>query len=186
ILDNLIAQGKVEPMLVVMTLGYGAPEIVSRNAPFRDPGIRQRSFERYRDSLFQEVMPKFEKDYRVTADRSMRAIAGLSMGGAESLYVGLNALDKFAYIGAFSSGGLGEDLGAQFPKLDSAANSKLKLLYISCGTEDRLIESNRKVIDFLKSKQVTATLRETTGGHTWMVWRRNLADFAPMLFRKAS
>ncbi|MBC8165600.1 MAG: esterase, partial [Bryobacteraceae bacterium] len=183
ILDNLIAQGKVQPMLVVMTLGYGAPEIVSRNAPFRDSGIRQRSFERYRDSLFQEVMPKFEKDYRVTADRSMRAIAGLSMGGAESLYVGLNALDKFAYVGAFSSGGLGEDLGAQFPKLDSAANSKLKLLYISCGTEDRLIESNRKVIDFLKSKQVTATLRETTGGHTWMVWRRNLADFAPMLFR---
>jgi enterochelin esterase family protein len=186
ILDNLIAQGKAQPMIVVMTLGYGAPEIVSPSAQggLRDPGIRQRSFDRYRDSLFQEVMPRIEKDYRASKDRTARAIAGLSMGGAESLFVGLNATDKFAYIGAFSSGGLGNDLPAQFPNLGPTANTDLRLLYISCGTEDRLIDANRKFIEFFKSKGVNATLRETPGAHTWTVWRRNLADFAPMLFQK--
>lgn len=185
ILDNLIAQGKAQPMIVVMTLGYGAPEIVSPSAQgLRDPNIRQRSFDRYRDSLFQEVIPRIEKDYRASKDRAARAIAGLSMGGAESLFVGLNATDKFAYIGAFSSGGLGNDLPAQFPKLGPSANTDLRLLYISCGTEDRLIDSNRKFVELFQSKGVNATLRETPGAHTWTVWRRNLADFAPMLFQK--
>ena len=185
ILDNLIAQGKAQPMIVVMTLGYGAPEIVSPAAQgLRDPAVRQRSFDRYRDSLFQEVMPRIEKEYRASKDRTARAIGGLSMGGAESLFVGLNATDKFTYIGAFSSGGLGNDLPAQFPKLGPGANTDLRLLYISCGTEDRLIDANRKFVEFFKSKGVNATLRETPGAHTWTVWRRNLADFAPMLFQK--
>ena len=109
ILDNLIAQGKAKPMLIVMTLGYGAPEIVSRTGGgMRDPGIRQRNMDRYRDALFAEVIPQIEKDYNVSKDREQRAIAGLSMGGAESLYTGLNAINKFAWIGAFSAGGLGE------------------------------------------------------------------------------
>ena len=108
ILDNLIAQGKAKPMLVVMPLGYGAPEIVSRNGPrLRDPGLRQRNFDKFRDALLAEVIPEVEKSYRVAKDRGSRAIAGLSMGGAESLYTGLNALDRFAWVGAFSSGGLG-------------------------------------------------------------------------------
>jgi enterochelin esterase-like enzyme len=185
ILDNLIAQSKAQPMLIVMTLGYGAPEIVSPAAQgLRDPGVRQRSFDRFRDSLLQEVIPRIEKDYRASKDRTARAIAGLSMGGAESLYVGLNATDKFAYIGAFSSGGLGNDLAAQFPKLGPGANEDLRLLYISCGTEDRLIDANRKFVEFFKSKQVNASLRETPGAHTWTVWRRNLADFLPLLFQK--
>jgi hypothetical protein len=90
ILDNLIAAGKAKPMLVVMTLGYGAPEFVSRGfGVFRDVALRQRNYERYRDALFTEVMPFVENTYRVTADRESRAIAGLSMGGAESLFVGL-------------------------------------------------------------------------------------------------
>jgi enterochelin esterase family protein len=187
ILDNLIAQGKAEPMLVVMTLGYGDLGMVAPGTQaFNDPALRQRSFDRFRDALFQEVMPRIEKDYRASKDRTARAIAGLSMGGAESLYTGLNALNRFAYVGAFSSGGLGEDLPGQFPKLDASASSQLKLLYITCGTEDRLIKFNRTFVDFLKSKQVNATLRETPGAHTWMVWRRNLADFAPLLFQKKS
>jgi enterochelin esterase-like enzyme len=188
ILDNLIAQRKAQPMLVVMTLGYGAPEIVSRTGPaFRDPELRQRSFDRFRDSLFEEVMPMVEKEYRVAKDRTMRAIAGLSMGGAETLYVGLNNLNRFAYIGAFSSGGLGEKLAAQFPNLDgSTANSQLRLFWISCGVDDRLLESNRKFVEFMKSRSVEVKLRETPGAHTWMVWRRNLSEFAPMLFQKKS
>src|SRR5262249_50441704 len=95
ILDNLILQGKAKPMLVVMPLGYGAPEIVSRGVgSFRDADLRRRNYDRFRDALFTEVMPEVERTYRAAKDRSARAIAGLSMGGAESLYTGLNALDR--------------------------------------------------------------------------------------------
>lgn len=184
ILDNLIAQGKAKPMLVVMTLGYGAPEIVSRaGGALRDPSIRSRNYDRFRDALFSEVIPQVEKSYRASKDRKNRAIAGLSMGGAESLYVGLNAIDRFAWVGAFSSGGLGEDYEKTFSKLDAKSASQLQLLWIACGTEDRLIEANRKMKDWLKSKDVKFTPVETPGAHTWMVWRRNLSEFAPLLFR---
>lgn len=183
ILDNLIAQGKAKPMLVVMPLGYGAPEIVRRGGPgLRDASLWRRNVERFRDATLQEVMPVVEKAYRVSKDRTQRAIAGLSMGGAESLFTGLNALDTFAYVGAFSSGGLQPDHDATFPGLDAKANQRLRLLWISCGAEDRLIEGNRKLIEWLKSKSIRHTWVETGGAHTWMVWRRNLAEFAPLLF----
>ncbi len=184
ILDNLIAQDKAKPMIVVMPLGYGAPEIVTRGfTAFRDVSLRQRNMDRFRDALLTEVIPQVEKTYRALTDRNSRAIAGLSMGGAESLYSGLNALDHFAWVGAFSSGGLGEDFNAQFPSLDSKANAQLHLLWIACGTEDRLIEPNRKFREWLASKGIQHTDIETTGMHTWMVWRRNLAAFASLLFQ---
>jgi enterochelin esterase family protein len=184
ILDNLIAQGKAKPMLVVMPLGYGAPEIVRAGlGGFRDPGLRQRNFDRFRDALLTEVIPRVEKSYRVAADRGSRAVAGLSMGGAESLYTGLNALDRFAWIGAFSSGGLTETFDADFPALDAKTNERLRLLWIACGTEDRLIDVNRKIRAWLTSKGIRYTALETPGAHTWMVWRRNLADFASQLFK---
>jgi enterochelin esterase family protein len=185
ILDSLIAEGKAKPMIVVMPLGYGAPEIVTRTGPaFRDTGLRQRNFDKFRDALLNEVMPAVEKDYKVSKDRNSRAIAGLSMGGAESLYTGLNALDRFAWVGAFSAGGLGEDYSTQFPSLDDKANGKLHLLWIACGTDDRLIEPNRKFVEWLKSKQIRVTQIETPGAHTWMVWRNNLVNFAPLLFQE--
>jgi len=184
ILDNLIAQGKAKPMLIVMTLGYGAPEILSARGPrFRDPSLRERNMSRFRDALFNEVMPQVEKSYHVAKDRSARAIAGLSMGGAESLYTGLNAIDRFAWIGAFSSGGMGDDFNATFPKLDAKTGAQLRLLWIACGTDDRLIEPNRKFRDWLKTKGVGFIPIETPGAHTWMVWRRNLAEFATLLFQ---
>jgi enterochelin esterase-like enzyme len=184
ILDNLIAQGKAKPMVVVMTLGYGAPEIVTGGwTGVRDPSIGKRNRDKYRDALFAEVMPAVEKDYRVSKDRKQRAIAGLSMGGAESLFTGLNALDRFAYVGAFSAGGGDHDFSAEYPNLDAKANAQLKLLWIACGTEDRLIDPNRKFVEWLKSKEIQVTWVETPGAHTWMVWRRNLAVFAPMLFQ---
>lgn len=184
ILDNVIAQGKAKPMIVVMPLGYGAPEIVSRAAgSLRDPNLREKNMSRFRDALFTEVIPEVEKAYRVSKDRNSRAIAGLSMGGAESLYTGLNAVDRFAWIGAFSSGGLGADFDATFPKLDAKANQQLRLLWIACGTDDRLIEANRKFREWLKSKDVKHTTIETPGAHTWMVWRRNLAEFTSLLFQ---
>jgi enterochelin esterase-like enzyme len=184
ILDNLIAQGKAKPMLVVMTLGYGAPEVVERGGSgLRDPDLRARNYDRFRDALFTEVIPEIEKSYRVMKDRRSRAIAGLSMGGAESLYVGLNALDRFAYIGSFSAGGSPDDYPRTFPSLDAKSNSQIRVLWIACGTEDRLIEPNRKFREWLTSKGVDHVDIETPGMHTWMVWRRNLAAFAPLLFR---
>lgn len=184
ILDNLIAQGKAKPMLLVMTLGYGAPEIVARNGgSLRDAGLRERNYTRFRDALFNEVIPKIEKDYQVQADRESRAIAGLSMGGAESLFVGLNAVDRFAWIGAFSAGGASGDFETTYPKVDEKLNDQVKLLWIACGTSDGLLSGNRKLCQWLKDKNVHVTEIETPGAHTWMVWRRNLANFAPLLFR---
>jgi enterochelin esterase-like enzyme len=185
ILDNLIAQGKVKPMLIVMALGYGAPEVLQRGfGAFRDPSLIQRNMDKFGEALITEVIPQVEKIYRVKADREDRALAGLSMGGAESLYVGLNHLDHFAWIGSFSAGGLGDKYDTEFPALNSGANAQLHLLWIACGTEDRLIEPNRKFREWLTSKGgVQHTDIETPGMHTWMVWRRNLIAFAPLLFQ---
>jgi len=105
------------------------------------------------------------------------------MGGSESLLTGLNNLDKFSWVGAFSSGGIPEDFQKDFPVLDAKANQQLHLLWIACGTEDRLITVNRNLRQWLKSKGVKATEIETPGEHTWMVWRRNLAEFTQLLFR---
>ena len=187
ILDHLIVQGKAKPMLVVMPLGYGAPEIVLHGVgAFRDVELRQRNFDKFRDALVSEVMPQVEAAYAASKDRNSRAIAGLSMGGAESLLTGLNNLERFAWVGAFSSGGLDDDFDKDFPALDSKANSQLSLLWIACGTDDHLIAVNRKLREWLKAKGIEHTDIETPGAHTWMVWRRNLADFAPLLFRDKS
>ncbi|MBZ5514879.1 MAG: esterase [Acidobacteriia bacterium] len=187
-LDNLIAEGKAKPMIIVMPLGYGAPEILQRTpvfaAAFRDEKLRQRNVDRFRDTLLGEVIPAVESDYLVSKGRSSRAVAGLSMGGAETLLVGLNNLDRFAWIGAFSSGGLGEDFEKQFPGLDAKANSQLRLLWVSCGRDDRLLDMNHKLRDWLEAKQIRLKWVETAGAHSWQVWRRGIADFAPLLFQE--
>ena len=125
--------------------------------------------EGYRDALFAEVIPAIERDYHADARRERRAIAGLSMGGAESLFVGLNAIDRFAWIGAFSSGGLGDaaTLPKTFPSLTAAEGKRLQLLWIACGTEDRLIEANRQMRAFLTERGVVHEAVETPGAHTW-------------------
>ncbi|HWY05420.1 MAG TPA: alpha/beta hydrolase-fold protein [Candidatus Acidoferrales bacterium] len=184
ILDNLIARGKAKPMLIVMPLGYGAPEILlPSSGGFEAPGITQRNFDRFRETLLAEVIPRVEAEYLVIKDRQSRAIAGLSMGGAESLLTGLNTLNEFAWIGAFSSGGITPDFDKEFPGLDARANSQLRLLWIACGTHDDLIEINRTLRLWLASKGIHHVDIETPGAHTWMVWRRNLTEFAPLLFR---
>jgi enterochelin esterase-like enzyme len=184
ILDNLIAQGKAKPMVIVMTLGYGAPEILQNG--WRLSGhmeLFQKNIEKYRDALLGEVIPAIEGSYHVSKDRKDRAIAGLSMGGSESLFTGLNALDHFAYIGAFSAGGLGEDYAKDFPALDASANEKLKVLWISCGEGDHLLATNQKLRDWLESKSIKVQWVQTPGVHQWQVWRRNLANFAAQLFQ---
>jgi enterochelin esterase family protein len=206
ILDNLIAQGKAKPMIIVNPLGYGIPNPSASLAGVRTEVERQ--FRDYTRSLLEEVMATVEKDYRVSKDRSSRAIAGLSMGGAETFDVGLNHIDKFAYVAGFSSAlimlprppgaapaataaaGRGQQQHLEpaffahaFPSFDAKAASQLKLLYIACGTEDGLIGSNRDFKDYLKSKDIQFTNVETPGAHTWMVWRRNLTEIAPLLFQ---
>jgi enterochelin esterase-like enzyme len=185
ILDNLIAQGKAKPMIVVMPLGYGTMEMIriGWGGLFNHPEVHAQNFSKFREALLTEVMPKVESEYRVLNDRESRAIAGLSMGGSESLINGLNSLDKFAWVGSFSAGGLPQPYEKDFPALDAKANQQLRLLWIACGTEDRLITANRNFREWLKSKGIDHTDIETPGMHTWMVWRRNLAAFAPLLFK---
>src|SRR5580704_12703949 len=184
ILDNLIAQGKAKPMIVVTPLGYGTMEFVRRSwDAWNHTGLRDTNFKKFSEALLTEVMPRVESEYRIRKDRNARAIAGLSMGGSESLLTGLNDLEKFAWIGAFSSGGIPDDFQKDFPALDANANQQIHLLWIACGTEDHLIKVNRDFREWLKTKGVKATEIETPGMHTWMVWRRNLAAFVPLLFQ---
>ncbi|MBZ0214230.1 MAG: esterase [Nitrospirae bacterium] len=185
ILDNLLAEGKVKPMVVVMPLGYGVEGFARPgSAAFRDRSLTRQNFDKFREALLTEVLPTVERSYRVSNKREHRAIAGLSMGGAESLFVGLTNLDKFSAIGAFSSGGLPatqpEDV---FAKLDVAAANKLSAFWMVCGTEDGLIGFQRGFATWLREKGVKVETSETSGGHVWMLWRRNLADFAQKLFK---
>jgi enterochelin esterase family protein len=185
ILDNLIAQGKAKPLIVVMPTGYGDPRLLSQGWKLSLTNeVWKRNVELFPKMLLGEILPIVEKDYRVTQKREARAITGLSMGGEESLLTGLNHLDQFAWVGSFSAGGMTEDFAGQFPAIDSKTNLPLRLLWIACGTDDGLIKINREAREWFKSKGVSVTEIETPGGHSWLVWRRNLVDFAPLLFRK--
>ena len=184
ILDNLIAAGKAKPMLIVMPLGYGTPEILQAGFGSLDHDkLRAPNYQKFTQALISEVIPQVESAYNVANDRNSRAIAGLSMGGTESLLTGLNHLDQFSWVGAFSSGGLDPDFDKVFPGLDSKANQRLHLLWVACGTDDDLIKINRQFRDWLKAKRIAHTDIETPGVHSWMVWRRNLVEFSSQLFR---
>ncbi len=182
IFDNLIAAGKAKPMIVVMPLGYGEMSFVLDGwGVWQDAAKIDRNTALFQQSLLTEVMPRVEKEYNVATGRENTAIAGLSMGGLEALTVGLNHTALFAYVGGFSAADhmlKPEALAGLDPK-----TADLKVLWIACGTEDGLIEPNRKVSAFLKGEGLPVTEVETPGMHTWMVWRGNLVEFAPLLFR---
>jgi enterochelin esterase-like enzyme len=126
-----------------------------------------------------------ERIYRVKPGAENRAIAGLSMGAAQALAVGLKDLDKFAYVGAFSPGG--GNNSETVARLDPAeANRRLKLLWIGCGRQDAipgLFAGSEKLSASLKAKGITHVWHPTDGGHTWLLWRKYLADVLPLLFR---
>ncbi|MFL6427310.1 MAG: alpha/beta hydrolase-fold protein [Acidobacteriaceae bacterium] len=189
ILDNLLAQNKIKPMIVVMPLGYGTMDMITHTwTAWSDKVLVDRNFTLYTQILLTEVKPQAEKIYSISKDRKDHAIAGLSMGGGESLRTGLNHLDDFAYIGAFSSAvPEKEDFDRVFPNLASEVQKnkdRLKLLWVACGTDDHLITSNRTFTAWLKQQQIPVTVIETPGRHTWMVWRDNLINFTPLLFQK--
>ncbi len=182
ILDNLLAEGQARPMLVVMPFGH-----VATGAP-RDPSGLSRNIEAFRRDLFEHVMPLVESSYRVLADKDHRAIAGLSMGGGQSLQVGLRAPDRFGWVLSFSGAVFGEYEKA-FPELAAQpeqVNRALRLLWIGCGREDRLMEGNRKLSEFLRARGVRHEFVETGGAHTWSVWRAYLHRTLPLLFRPQS
>lgn len=183
ILDNLLAEGKVRPMIVVMPLGYGAPAIVAPHASFDNPALHQKNLDLFTQALLKEVIPQVQSMYRVSDKREDRAIAGLSMGGAESLLTGLNHIDQFAWVGSFSAGGLQPDFAQDFPKLDAASAARLRLLWIACGTSDSLFPRNRRLVAWLRSRQIPVMFVQTPGSHEWPVWRKNLIQFAPLLFQ---
>jgi enterochelin esterase family protein len=192
ILDNLIAAGKAKPMLVVMPHGH--------TGPFRFGGPpSDRSFERSMDEFGEDfnrdLKPYVEKNYRVLTDRAHRAIAGLSMGGAQTLNIAFAHLDEYGYIGVFSSGifGIAGGFRGEAPNtrweeghkatLDDAGLKKgLRLFWVGCGKEDFLVKTSQATVDMFKKHNFDVVSRETAGGHTWINWRDYLSEFAPFLF----
>jgi enterochelin esterase family protein len=184
ILDNLIAQAKAVPMIVVMPLGYGDLSFVTRGfAQWQDEARIGNNLRLFSKALLSEIIPQVEGAYRVSATREDRAIAGLSMGGGQSLVIALNRPDEFAWVGGFSSAVLYKQFDGVFPNLDPKAAPKL--LWVSCGTEDNLIQPNRLFVAWLRTKGFQPMVVETPGIHNWPVWRDNLIHFAPLLFREA-
>jgi enterochelin esterase family protein len=187
ILDNLIAQGKAKPMIVVMPLCYATREIIAHGSLVtRTPELFARNYDKFNEALVQEVMPMVESTYPVKADRESRGIAGLSMGGSEALFVGLKNLDRFAYLGAFSSIGLKNHYAAMFPNLDSNAALKIHVFWMSCGRDDLFLKVNKKFRDWIATKEIGVQWVESPGAHWWPVWRRNFSDFLPQLFQEKS
>jgi enterochelin esterase-like enzyme len=186
ILDTLIDSGKAVPMIVVMPLGYGDLNFVTEHGVWDSPAKVDNNTNLYEKTLLAEVMPAVEHSYNTAAGRNNRAIGGLSMGGLESLTVGLHNTDKFAYVVGMSSAVTGEHFDEHFPAYaspDAAKKADLRLLWVACGTDDHLIGPNRDFVSWAKAKGLPITPIETPGAHTWVVWRDNLIHFAPLLFR---
>lgn len=185
ILDNLIARSQARPMLVVMPLGYGDMTVLKAPKGPAGDALHQQSQDKFVQSLLTEVMPRVEKEYRVSADRRDRAIAGLSMGGKEALMTGLNHLNEFAWVGAFSAAWT-TNPATLFPALNATANRKLRLLWIGCGSDDGFLKTNQRLCDWLQGRGVRYTWVELPGQHSYRVWRRDLAQFVPLLFQTRS
>jgi enterochelin esterase family protein len=186
ILDNLIAAKKARPMIVVMPAGH--------TGPFRFGASFGDEFER---DFVNDIMPLVEKRYRVRTDRNSRALAGLSMGGAQTLNIGMAHLDKFAHLGVYSSGvfNLGSSRNTNAPagptweEKNKAAldNPKLKkglrLVWFATGKDDFLLKTSQATVEMLRKHGFDVIYQETDGAHTWIKWRDYLNEFAPQLFQ---
>jgi enterochelin esterase-like enzyme len=190
ILDNLIAEKKAKPMVVVMPAGH--------TGPFRTGGPRP-AVDEFAQDFVNDIMPFVEKHYRVYTDRKNRAMAGLSMGGGQTLNIGIPHLKKFAYLGVYSSGvfgitggsrggGTNAPAGPTFEeqhraKLDDAKLKKgLKLFWFATGKDDFLVATSRATVEMFKKHGFDVVYKETDGAHTWINWREYLHEFTPQLF----
>ena len=175
IMDNLIATNKAKPFLIIMPYGHtpSSPPIMSSIG----------KYETFEKDLIEDVIPFVQKCYRVSSDQKDRAVAGLSMGGGQSLTIGLGNLDVFGWVGAFSSAiPEGQKLEKLLDKPESI-NEKLELLWIGCGKKDFLFERNQKFLTRLKANRINHVAHITEGAHEWRLWRIYLSEFVPLLFR---
>ena len=174
ILDNLLAERRAQPMLIVMLDGHAAW-----------PGAQGfgNNTEVFERDLIEDAMPFVEANYRVKAGPMYRAIVGLSMGGHQSLTIGLQHTDLFGWVGGFSSAVPSRESVATALDHPDVTNSRLKLLWIACGKNDFLLQRNREFVALLKEKGVRHEWELTAGDHSWPVWRRYLAALAPRLFQ---
>jgi enterochelin esterase family protein len=180
IADNLIADGKALPMVIVMPDGH----VLERPAGPVDDKTRLEIRGAFEKDLLNSVVPLVESRYHVRTDSASRAIAGLSMGSAQSLAVGLGHTDRFAWIGAFSGAISREDPVLSGLKADPAkANERLKLLWLAIGKEDGGLKNKQALSAALKEIGLKHEYHETDGAHGWSVWRLYLAEFLPRLFR---
>ena len=190
ILDNLIAAGKAKPMIVVMPAGHTRSFTFGQPLP---PGVTG-SKDMFLDEFAQDIVPTVEHQYRALTGRQNRAIAGLSMGGGQSLNLLLAHPDMFSAVGVFSSGlfgafPLGGQGGSQAfetahkAELEAPAHKALKLLWFSTGKDDFLLQTTHGTVDMFKRHGFNVTYEETSGSHMWLNWRDYLIKFAPQLFR---
>jgi enterochelin esterase-like enzyme len=167
ILDNLYADSKLVPMIVVMPNGFAG-----KGGKGKGDGLE--------NDLLQDIIPYVEAHYAVKTDRESRAIAGLSMGGGQALRIGLKNLDKFAWVGGFSSALFGN---AELIKDGPDAAKKLRLLWVSCGDTDKLLKGSEAFHAALEKLQVPHIWHIDSGGHTWPVWKNDLYLISQLLFR---
>ncbi len=180
-LDQMIASGRAQPMVVVMPLGYGDMTFLTNGFEvWRDQDQISNNVNLFGKTLLDEIMPQVEAHYDVAADRDHRAIAGLSMGGLEALTIGLKHPERFAWVGGFSSA-IFPVAGQDLLTLDAKVEN-LRLLWVACGTEDDLLSLNRIFEGHMKQEGLPVTAVETPGRHEWPVWRDNLRHFVPLLF----
>ena len=180
ILDNLYADKKAVPMIVVMPNGRASKDVTAR-----DPIPKQSpAFAAFEKDLLTDLIPFIEKTYSVKADRESRALAGLSMGGGQSLNFGLGNLDTFAWVGGFSSAPNTKP-PADLIKDPAEAAKKLRLLYVACGDKDGLFRISQGVHKMLDEKKVPHVYRVIPGGrHDFKVWKSDLYHFAQLVFQE--
>jgi enterochelin esterase-like enzyme len=178
ILDNLYAEGKLAPMIVVMPNGRAQPNDRVEGNVFQSAP----AFETFERDLLTDLIPFVEARYPARKERESRAVAGLSMGGGQSLNFGLRHLDTFAWIGAFSSAPNTKAPAELVPDPEEAQRM-LKLLWISCGDQDGLMSISQGVHAYLKERNVSHIWHVDSGGHTWPVWKSDLYLFSQRIFR---
>lgn len=180
VLDNLYADGKIEPMIVVMPNGRAMKDDRAIGNIFDSDKVK--AFATFEQDLLNDLIPFIQKKYPVYTDREHRAIAGLSMGGGQSLNFGLGNLDKFAWIGGFSSAPNTKPPQQLVPDV-AAAKEKLKLLFISCGASDGLISFSKRTHDYLARNNVPHIYFVEPGVHDFKVWKNGLFMFSQLIFK---
>ncbi|MEI3790771.1 MULTISPECIES: alpha/beta hydrolase [unclassified Chryseobacterium] len=179
ILDNLYAQGKLTPMIVVLPNGRAMKDDRATGDIMAKDKVE--AFATFEKDLLNDLIPFIEKKYPVKKDRENRAIAGLSMGGGQSLNFGLGNIDKFAWVGGFSSAPNTKEPQQLLP--DPAKAKELKLLWISCGDQDRLMSFSKRTSDYLTQNNIPHIFYVEPGGHDFKVWKNDLYIFSQLLFK---